>query len=242
MRSIGSCPQQSVGSNRTNKNTSFHSITSENNQSWHDMGFMADSGSNFLATSNCYIKTSVSVTFCYIKHEKMAKHVMPSCMKPKDYLLFATSRLVVSVQFYLHLLSITIAIFLYWLTSVMQQTINFHAKYYCRMPISSKWISQLTAFIRISRYTVQQFCQVLRRLQTTNPKVCLKVSAVATLNIKQAKRSSGEELVLPRNINSEEPSGLAHSRRTFFLAWLNSKDLKVKFGITCMNTESWSSE
>lgn len=172
----------------------------------------------------------------------MAKHVMPSCMKPKDYLLFATSRLVVSVQLYLHLLSITIAIFLYWLTSVMQQTINFHAKYYCRMPISSKWISQLTAFIRISRYTVQQFCQVLRRLQTTNPKVCLKVSAVATLNIKQAKRSSGEELVLPRNINTEEPSGLAHSRRTFFLAWLNSKDLKVKFGITCMNTESWSSE
>lgn len=198
---------------------------------------------------SCYIKLlHQNICFCNFllhqtwKDEKMAKHVMPSCMKPKDYLLFATSRLVVSVQFYLHLLSITIAIFLYWLTSVMQQTINFHAKYYCRMPISSKWISQLTALIRISRYTVQQFCQVLRRLQTTNPKVCLKVSAVATLNIKQAKRSSGEELVLPRNINTEEPSGLAHSRRTFFLAWLNSKDLKVKFGITCMNTESWSSE
>lgn len=198
---------------------------------------------------SCYIKLlHQNICFCNFllhqtwKDEKMAKHVMPSCMKPKDYLLFATSRLVVSVQLYLHLLSITIAIFLYWLTSVMQQTINFHAKYYCRMPISSKWISQLTAFIRISRYTVQQFCQVLRRLQTTNPKVCLKVSAVATLNIKQAKRSSGEELVLPRNINTEEPSGLAHSRRTFFLAWLNSKDLKVKFGITCMNTESWSSE
>lgn len=202
-----------------------------------------------MAPTFCYIKLlHQNICFCNFllhqtwKDEKMAKHVMPSCMKPKDYLLFATSRLVVSVQLYLHLLSITIAIFLYWLTSVMQQTINFHAKYYCRMPISSKWISQLTALIRISRYTVQQFCQVLRRLQTTNPKVCLKVSAVATLNIKQAKRSSGEELVLPRNINTEEPSGLAHSRRTFFLAWLNSKDLKVKFGITCMNTESWSSE
>lgn len=58
--------------------------------------------------------------------------------------------------------------------------------------------------------TVQKFYQALRRpeLPATNPRACLSVSAVATLNTKQAKGSSGEELVLPRNRN-EKPSGLA---------------------------------
>lgn len=124
MRSIGSCPLHRVCSNWTNKNISFPSTMSENNQSWHNTGLMADSDSNFLLHQTW-------------KDEKTAQHVMPSCMKPKDYLLFATSRLVVSVQLYLHFYQ-WIAVFLYWLTSVMQQTINFHVKYYCTTPISSK--------------------------------------------------------------------------------------------------------
>lgn len=124
MRNIGSCLLHSVSSNRINKNISFHSTMSENNQSWHDMGFMADSDPNCQS----------HLTW---KDEKMAKHVMSSCMKPKDYLLFATAGLVVSMQLYLHFCQWT-AIFLYRLTNVMQQTINFHVKYYCRIPISSK--------------------------------------------------------------------------------------------------------